>query len=127
MATTGMQQEKKTAVAVTNCTAGRSLIKINSCPIELVQPEILRYKAFEPILLLGRSRILLLGRSRWAPTVCKTRRQGHLARDRENSLSGGSALATKNSDLAAAKNREPTGRKEQQQKRGEEQRRSPHH
>ncbi|KAJ0441868.1 putative ribosomal protein S9 [Helianthus annuus] len=45
---------KKTAVAVTHCKAGRGLIKINGVPIELVQPEILRYKAFEPILLLGR-------------------------------------------------------------------------
>ncbi|XP_071726198.1 small ribosomal subunit protein uS9-like [Rutidosis leptorrhynchoides] len=45
---------KKTAVAVTHCKAGRGLIKINGVPIEHVQPEILRYKAFEPILLLGR-------------------------------------------------------------------------
>ncbi|KAL2653121.1 hypothetical protein R1flu_021249 [Riccia fluitans] len=47
---------KKTAVAVTYCKRGRGLIKINGCPIELVEPEILRYKAFEPILLLGRHR-----------------------------------------------------------------------
>ncbi|KAG9439926.1 hypothetical protein H6P81_020091 [Aristolochia fimbriata] len=47
---------KKTAVAVTHCKRGRGLIKINGCPIELVEPEILRYKAYEPILLLGRHR-----------------------------------------------------------------------
>ncbi|KAK7400767.1 hypothetical protein VNO78_12073 [Psophocarpus tetragonolobus] len=47
---------KKTAVAVTYCKRGRGLIKINGCPIELVEPEILRFKAFEPILLLGKSR-----------------------------------------------------------------------
>ncbi|KAK9112725.1 hypothetical protein Scep_020244 [Stephania cephalantha] len=47
---------KKTAVAVTYCKAGRGLIKINGCPIELVEPEILRYKVFEPVLLLGRQR-----------------------------------------------------------------------
>lgn len=47
---------KKTAVAVTYCKTGRGLIKINGTPIELVQPEILRYKVFEPILLLGRSK-----------------------------------------------------------------------
>ena len=47
---------KKTAVAVTHCKAGRGLIKINGVPIELVQPEILRYKAFEPILLAGVER-----------------------------------------------------------------------
>ena len=47
---------KKTAVAVCHCKRGRGLIKINGCPIELVEPEILRYKAYEPVLLLGRSR-----------------------------------------------------------------------
>ncbi|KAL6522577.1 40S ribosomal protein S16 [Orobanche minor] len=47
---------KKTAVAVTHCKRGRGLIKINGVPIELVQPQILSYKAFEPILLLGRQR-----------------------------------------------------------------------
>ncbi|EXB93442.1 40S ribosomal protein S16 [Morus notabilis] len=36
---------KKTAVAVTYCKRGRGLIKINGCPIELVEPEILRFKA----------------------------------------------------------------------------------
>ncbi|KAB5544980.1 hypothetical protein DKX38_013092 [Salix brachista] len=47
---------KKTAVAVTHCKRGRGLIKINGCPIELVEPEILRFKAYEPVLLLGRQR-----------------------------------------------------------------------
>ncbi|CAA6665114.1 unnamed protein product [Spirodela intermedia] len=47
---------KKNAVAVTYCKRGRGLIKINGCPIELVKPEILRHKAYEPILLLGRHR-----------------------------------------------------------------------
>ncbi|GLT99739.1 hypothetical protein SLE2022_171580 [Rubroshorea leprosula] len=46
---------KKTAVAVTYCKRGKGLIKINGCPIELVELEILRFKAIEPILLLGRS------------------------------------------------------------------------
>ena len=47
---------KKSAVAVSFCKKGRGLIKINGCPIELVEPEMLRYKVFEPILLLGRER-----------------------------------------------------------------------
>merc|ERR1712083_1272108 len=47
---------KKTAVAVSYCKKGRGLIKINGCPIELVEPEILRHKVYEPILLLGRER-----------------------------------------------------------------------
>ncbi|XP_004505243.1 small ribosomal subunit protein uS9-like [Cicer arietinum] len=39
---------KKNAVAVTYCKRGRGLIKINGAPIELIEPEILRFKAFEP-------------------------------------------------------------------------------
>jgi small subunit ribosomal protein S16e len=33
--------------------AGRGVIKINGCPLELVKPEILAYKVYEPVLLLG--------------------------------------------------------------------------
>jgi len=51
---------KKTAVAVAYCKKGRGLIKINGCPIELVEPEILRYKVFEPILLLGREKFAIM-------------------------------------------------------------------
>merc|ERR1711998_452954 len=47
---------KKTAIAVAYCKRGRGIIKINGCPIELVEPETLRYKVFEPILLLGSPR-----------------------------------------------------------------------
>ena len=58
MATESVQcfGRKKTAVAVTHCKRGRGLLKINGCPIELVEPEILRFKALEPVLLLGRAR-----------------------------------------------------------------------
>jgi len=38
------------------CKQGRGLLKINGTPLELVQPEILRFKVFEPILLLGNQR-----------------------------------------------------------------------
>jgi len=47
---------KKTAIAVAICEKGKGLMKINGVPIELVQPEVLRYKVFEPVLLLGQSR-----------------------------------------------------------------------
>jgi small subunit ribosomal protein S16e len=47
---------KKTAIAVAQCKKGKGLIKVNGTPIELVQPEILRFKVFEPILLLGKDR-----------------------------------------------------------------------
>jgi len=41
---------------VSHCKRGKGLIKVNGIPLELVQPEILRFKVFEPILLLGRAR-----------------------------------------------------------------------
>lgn len=47
---------QKTAVAVAVTKKGRGLIKLNGTPIELVRPEILRYKVFEPVLLLGRAK-----------------------------------------------------------------------
>merc|ERR1711988_296020 len=49
---------KKTAIAVAYCKRGRGIIKINGCPIELVEPETLRYKVYEPILLVGKDRFL---------------------------------------------------------------------
>mmetsp|Transcript_3522 Transcript_3522/g.4423 ORF Transcript_3522/g.4423 Transcript_3522/m.4423 type:complete len:146 (-) Transcript_3522:412-849(-) len=48
--------KKKTAIAVALCKRGRGLIKVNGCPIELMEPEILRVKCYEPVLLLGEAR-----------------------------------------------------------------------
>ena len=47
---------KKMATAVAYCKQGRGLIKVNGCPIELLEPEVLRLKTFEPVLLLGQQR-----------------------------------------------------------------------
>merc|ERR1712216_553963 len=47
---------KKTAVAVAFVKKGVGRCKINGVPIELVEPEALRYKVWEPILLLGAQR-----------------------------------------------------------------------
>merc|ERR1712110_1279793 len=47
---------KREAVAVAFVKKGKGLIKINGCPIELVNPETLRYKVWEPVLLLGANR-----------------------------------------------------------------------
>ena len=33
------------------------MIKVNGSPIELVEPEMLRLKVFEPILILGKQRL----------------------------------------------------------------------
>merc|ERR1712166_958137 len=47
---------KKTAVAVAFVKKGVGRVKINGVPIELVEPEVLRFKVWEPILLLGAQR-----------------------------------------------------------------------
>ncbi|KAK7751317.1 40S ribosomal protein S16 [Diatrype stigma] len=45
--------KKKTATAVAHCKAGSGLIKVNGKPLSLVQPEILRFKVYEPLLIVG--------------------------------------------------------------------------
>ena len=30
------------------------MIRVNGCPIELIKPELLRFKVFEPVLILGK-------------------------------------------------------------------------
>ncbi|KAI8917795.1 40S ribosomal protein S16 [Powellomyces hirtus] len=47
---------KKTATAVAHCKRGRGVIKINGCPLDLVEPEILKSKVYEPIYVLGKER-----------------------------------------------------------------------
>ncbi|PJF19451.1 40S ribosomal protein S16 [Paramicrosporidium saccamoebae] len=36
--------------------AGNGMVRVNGVPLELVQPETLRLKVFEPILILGKER-----------------------------------------------------------------------
>ncbi len=48
--------KKKTATAVAQCKAGKGMIRVNGTPLELIQPETLRLKVFEPILILGKER-----------------------------------------------------------------------
>mmetsp|Transcript_15645 Transcript_15645/g.21980 ORF Transcript_15645/g.21980 Transcript_15645/m.21980 type:complete len:143 (+) Transcript_15645:23-451(+) len=47
---------KRNAVAVAHCKAGCGLIKVNGCPVEFIQPQTLRTKVVEPILLLGKDK-----------------------------------------------------------------------
>jgi small subunit ribosomal protein S16e len=51
---------KKNAIAVAMCEKGRGIIKVNGVPIELLHPQVLRYKVFEPVLLLGQSKFSTL-------------------------------------------------------------------
>jgi len=45
--------KKKTATAVAFCKTGKGLIKVNGSPLNLVVPEILRFKVYEPLLVIG--------------------------------------------------------------------------
>ncbi len=45
--------KKKNAIAVANITEGHGNIRVNSKPLQLVEPAALRAKLYEPILLLG--------------------------------------------------------------------------
>jgi len=47
---------KKTATAVAHCKRGNGLIKVNGRPLEQIEPEMLRFKIQEPVLLLGKER-----------------------------------------------------------------------
>ena len=47
---------KKTSIAVAIVKGpGNGFIRINGTPIDLIEPEILKFKVFEPLLLLGET------------------------------------------------------------------------
>ena len=48
--------EKKTATAVAFVKQGNGLIKVNGQPLELLEPEQLRYKVYEPVLIVGQDK-----------------------------------------------------------------------
>ncbi|PVV04389.1 hypothetical protein BB560_001115 [Smittium megazygosporum] len=47
---------KKTATAVAYCKQGKGLIKINGQPLHLLEPEILKFKVYEAILIVGEDK-----------------------------------------------------------------------
>ena len=48
---------QKSATAVAHITGpGTGLMKLNGCPLDLIEPEGLRVKVFEPLLILGQER-----------------------------------------------------------------------
>ena len=56
---------KKTATAVAYCKRGKGLIKVNGRPLELVEPRALSFKLQEPILLLGKDRLVVVAVFIW--------------------------------------------------------------
>ena len=51
-----VRYRKKTATACAFAKQGRGLIKVNGQPIENIEPEALRLKVFEPVLILGQDK-----------------------------------------------------------------------
>jgi len=47
---------KKNSTAVAFCKKGKGIVKVNGAPIVHINPEGVRYKALEPLLLLGQAR-----------------------------------------------------------------------
>ncbi|KAJ9054483.1 40S ribosomal protein S16 [Entomophthora muscae] len=47
---------KKFATAVAHCKRGKGMIRVNGFPLELLAPEILKFKVYEAILLVGKER-----------------------------------------------------------------------
>jgi small subunit ribosomal protein S16e len=48
--------KKKNATAVALCQEGHGIIRVNGKPLQLIEPESMRAKVYEPILILGESR-----------------------------------------------------------------------
>ena len=48
--------KKKHAVATALVTQGKGMIRVNGVPLHIVEPQILRVKVLEPVLLLGETR-----------------------------------------------------------------------
>ena len=49
--------KKKHAQAVALVTTGKGMIRVNGVPLHLVEPQTLRIKVLEPVLLLGEQRV----------------------------------------------------------------------
>jgi small subunit ribosomal protein S16e len=49
---------KKTATAVALCKPGKGVIRVNDRPLDLVEPQVLKFKLLEPILLIGQDKFL---------------------------------------------------------------------
>ena len=48
--------KKKNSTAVALCKRGKGTLRVNGKPIDLVEPQVMRMKLLEPILLLGHEK-----------------------------------------------------------------------
>jgi small subunit ribosomal protein S16e len=47
---------QKNAIAVAHCKRGKGVLNVNGYPIDGLLPESMRYKVFEPVLLVGNDK-----------------------------------------------------------------------
>ena len=52
--------KKKKATAVAFAREGKGMVKINNSPLDVMEPQILRYKLYEPLLILGQDKYSML-------------------------------------------------------------------
>lgn len=52
--------KKKTSTAVAHCKEGKGLVHVGGTPIGLIEPESLRLKALEPMLVVGLDKFRLV-------------------------------------------------------------------
>ena len=50
--------KKKNATAIAFCRKGKGTLRVNGVPIDLLEPEIMKNKVMEPILLLGYDKLV---------------------------------------------------------------------
>lgn len=48
--------KKKNAIAVATVRSGKGVFRVNGSPVDLIEPQSLRVKVMEPVLLLGLQR-----------------------------------------------------------------------
>ncbi|CAD6910564.1 unnamed protein product [Tilletia caries] len=48
--------KKKNATAVANAKEGKGIIRVNGQPLNLITPETLRWKVYEPVLVVGQDK-----------------------------------------------------------------------
>merc|ERR1711977_206842 len=68
--------KKKTATAVAFCKAGKGQIRVNGVPLNLVEPEILRMKVYEPLLVCIRGAATTAGGNPFEAVDIKVRVNG---------------------------------------------------
>ncbi|KAK1769058.1 40S ribosomal protein S16 [Phialemonium atrogriseum] len=76
--------KKRTATAVAIAKAGKGLIKVNGRPLQLVEPAVLRFKVYEPLLVVGLDKFSAIGTHSHSIFHITTGSRGELRGTEEN-------------------------------------------